>query len=205
MNKNAFSISIIFIGLILIILLFSIFGILYFFWGNVKAVQDSLSTTGSIFSAIATLGAAAIAAYLFNDWKDQKKYEIVSTLAIETHREYTYAKDKFMFYLFQHIYGTTPITYKEVDDELFMVISKLNLLDAILERFEFGIRINSEIKNVYMEGYCKVPKYYRRVEALKQFDAEHLTNIFNQAFDRDKDEKLLKKLLDIIEKVEIKK
>lgn len=74
MNKSAFSISIMFIGLILIILLFSIFGILYFFWGNVKAVQDSLSTTGSIFSAIATLGAAAIAAYLFNDWKVQQKH-----------------------------------------------------------------------------------------------------------------------------------
>ncbi|BCZ09762.1 hypothetical protein CAT25_00330 [Acinetobacter pittii] len=69
MNKSAFSISIMIIGIILIFLLFSIFGILYFCWGNAKAVQDSLSTTGSIFSAIATLGAACVAAFLFNDWR----------------------------------------------------------------------------------------------------------------------------------------
>ena len=75
MNKSALAISIMIIGLILIFLLFSIFGILYFYWVNVKAVQDSLSTTGSIFSAIATLGAASVAAYLFNDWKKQQRYQ----------------------------------------------------------------------------------------------------------------------------------
>ncbi|EHU1490315.1 hypothetical protein A1Z75_RS08470 [Acinetobacter baumannii] len=205
MNKNVIVFSIVVVCIITFLLIFSLFWILFFSWGDVSSAKDSLSIVSGIFGGVTTLSAAVIAAYLFNDWKDQKKYEIVSTLAIETHREYTYAKDKFMFYLFQHIYGTNPITYKEVDDELFMVISKLNLLDAILERFEFGIRINSEIDNVYMEGYCKIPKYYRSVEALKQFETEHLTNIFNQAFDRDKDQKLLKKLLDIIEKVEIKK
>ncbi len=77
-----------FIGLILIILLFSIFGILYFFWGNVKAVQDSLSTTGSIFSAIATLGAAAIAAYLFNDWKDQQRHQNSIQFGIEVYASF---------------------------------------------------------------------------------------------------------------------
>lgn len=85
MNQSAFSVSIMFIGLILIILLFSI---LYFFWGNVKAVQDSLSTTGSIFSAIATLGAAAIAAYLFNDWKDQQEHQNSIQFGIEVYASF---------------------------------------------------------------------------------------------------------------------
>ncbi|MDC4797888.1 hypothetical protein NQ843_18870, partial [Acinetobacter baumannii] len=68
MNKSAFSISIMIIGLILVFLIFSIFGILYFYWGDAKAVQDGLSTTGSIFGAIATLGAAYVAVHLYNDW-----------------------------------------------------------------------------------------------------------------------------------------
>lgn len=72
MNKSVLTISIIIIGIIILFILFSILGILYFYWGDQKAVQDSLSTTGSIFSAVATLGAAGVAAYLFNDWKDQK-------------------------------------------------------------------------------------------------------------------------------------
>ncbi|WP_252152526.1 hypothetical protein [Acinetobacter pittii] len=83
MNKSAFSISIMIIGLILIFLLFSIFGILYFYWDDAKAVQDSLSTTGSIFGALATLGAAAIAAYLFNDWREQERSTFVRSVAYE--------------------------------------------------------------------------------------------------------------------------
>lgn len=163
---------------------------------------DAISAFGSILGALGTIFATIVAAYLFNDWKDQKKYEIVSTLALEAHREFIYAKDKYQFFLFQHVYGTPEITYKEVDDDLFEVIAKLNLLDAILERFKFGIRINSEINSVYTEGYCKVPNHYRRVENLRGIGGEQLQIIFNDAFKGDKN--LFKKLLDIIERVEDK-
>lgn len=36
-----------------------------------NAMKDALSTTGSYFGAASTLGAAVIAAYLFNDWREQ--------------------------------------------------------------------------------------------------------------------------------------
>ncbi|WP_372531648.1 hypothetical protein [Acinetobacter baumannii] len=164
--------------------------------------EINISFIKDIFSIGATLFAALIAISLFNDWKDQKKYEIVSSLAIEAHREFIYAKDKYMFFLFQHIYGTPDITYKEVDDDLFKVIAKLNLLDAILVRFQFGISINTEINNFYTDGYCKIPDYYRDVNDLKHFSENQLKMVFDKAFARDKE--LFKKLLDIIEKVEIK-
>ncbi|SSW84757.1 Uncharacterised protein [Klebsiella pneumoniae] len=83
MNKSAISISIFIIGLILLLLLISIFGILYFYWGNSKAIQDSLSTTGNIFGAIATLGAAGIAAYLFNDWREEHNHNFKSSILLE--------------------------------------------------------------------------------------------------------------------------
>ncbi|EPF81526.1 hypothetical protein GCM10025882_31600 [Acinetobacter gyllenbergii] len=191
-------------GVFVLIFLIVIFTAIYSHWGdqNSQALKDSLSTTSGIFGGLATLVAACVAAYLFNDWKVQKKYEIVSTLALEAHREYIYAKDKYHFFLFQHIYGTPAITYKEVDDDFFKVIAKLNLLDAILDRFKFGIRINSEIKSTYTEGYCKVPNHYRRVENLRGYNGDDLQIIFNNAF--EKDQELFKKLLDIIEKVEDK-
>jgi hypothetical protein len=86
MNKSVFTISILIIGLVLLFLFFSILGILYFYWGDAKAVQDSLSTTGGIFGAIATLAAASIAAYLFNDWKEQHNKTILAPEAIEIYK-----------------------------------------------------------------------------------------------------------------------
>lgn len=80
MNKSVLTISITIIGIIVFFILFSILGILYFYWGDQNAVQDSLSTTGSIFGAVATLGAAGVAAYLFNDWRDEKNYELENSL-----------------------------------------------------------------------------------------------------------------------------
>lgn len=49
--------------------LFITFFIFYKFSWDVNAAKDALSTTGSYFGAVATLGAAIVAAYLFNDWR----------------------------------------------------------------------------------------------------------------------------------------
>lgn len=38
--------------------------------------KDALSFTGSLFGGLATFGAAIIAAYLFNDWRDQHNKDI---------------------------------------------------------------------------------------------------------------------------------
>lgn len=50
------------------IFLIATFWIFYKYSWNPEAAKDALSTTGSYFGAAATLGAAIIAAYLFNDW-----------------------------------------------------------------------------------------------------------------------------------------
>ncbi len=43
--------------------------IFYFYSWDSNAAKDALSTSGSYFGAAATLGAAVVAAYLFNDWR----------------------------------------------------------------------------------------------------------------------------------------
>lgn len=52
------------------------FWIFYKYSWSVEAAKDALSTTGSYFGAIATLGAACIAAYLFNDWRAEKNFDL---------------------------------------------------------------------------------------------------------------------------------
>ena len=74
MNKGATIFSILVATIISIILAFSIFGILYFHWGDTEAVKNSLSTVSGFFGGFATLGAAIIATYLVADWKSQIKY-----------------------------------------------------------------------------------------------------------------------------------
>ncbi|OTG82333.1 hypothetical protein [Acinetobacter sp. ANC 4648] len=80
MNKGAIIFSILVATIISIILAFSIFGILYFHWGDIEAVKNSLSTVSSFFGGFATLGAAIIAAYLVADWKKQATYNSQITI-----------------------------------------------------------------------------------------------------------------------------
>ncbi|MFN7095152.1 MAG: hypothetical protein ACK4M7_07290 [Burkholderiales bacterium] len=55
---------------------------LIFAYSSESALQDALSTTGSYFGAVATLGAAVIAAYLFNDWRDQHNKNVEAGICI---------------------------------------------------------------------------------------------------------------------------
>lgn len=56
---------------------------------NPSALKDSLSTTSGIFGGLATLAAAVIAAYLFNDWKEQHNKQISNSLALQAYEEFT--------------------------------------------------------------------------------------------------------------------
>lgn len=74
--------------------------IFYLFGGKDGALKEVLSMTASFFGGIATLVAAYIATQLFNDWKDQEKYRITSSLALDCLKDYLAAKDMLFFYLF---------------------------------------------------------------------------------------------------------
>lgn len=84
MKNSAVAFSIFVAVIITLFLVFSIFGILYFYWGDATAVKDSLSTIAGFFGGFATLGAAVIAAYLFNDWREQERITFIRNIAHET-------------------------------------------------------------------------------------------------------------------------
>lgn len=83
MKNSAVVFSISVAVIITLFLVFSIFGILYFYWGDIAAVKDSLSTIAGFFGGFATLGAAVIAAYLFNDWKDEYNHNLNSNILLD--------------------------------------------------------------------------------------------------------------------------
>jgi len=83
-KNSAVAFSIFVAVIITLFLVFSIFGILYFYWGDATAVKDSLSTIAGFFGGFATLGAAVIAAYLFNDWREQERITFIRNIAHET-------------------------------------------------------------------------------------------------------------------------
>ena len=65
-------------GAIIISILFLMicFWIFYTYAASPVAAKDALSTTAGFFGGVATLWAACIAAYLFNDWQSQHNKQI---------------------------------------------------------------------------------------------------------------------------------
>ncbi|MGA6135867.1 hypothetical protein ACPER7_06115 [Acinetobacter dispersus] len=75
MKKSVVVFSIVVIAIISLFLLFCILGIILYYWGESSAAKDALSIVSGLFGGITTLGAAIIAAYLFNDWKEQQRHQ----------------------------------------------------------------------------------------------------------------------------------
>ncbi|MDO7479889.1 hypothetical protein Q5X66_11200 [Acinetobacter baumannii] len=151
MNKSAFAISIFTIGLILLILLFSIFGILYFYWGNVKAVQDSLSTTGSIFGAIATLGAAGIAIYLFNDWREQERTIFIRSVAYDAVESITHLMDLMQGYPESDDYNVASVKVTHTK-----ITTKLSIINRQI--FDPKMEIVNKNFGVFIQDYFDIVK-----------------------------------------------
>lgn len=65
-------------GCFLILITYSLFWVLYFHAGSPNAVSSALNTLGGYFGGIATLWAAIIATFLFNDWRDQHNKQVLA-------------------------------------------------------------------------------------------------------------------------------
>lgn len=170
MNKSASAVSIMFIGLIIFILIFSVFSMFYFYCGDLKSIQDSLSTTGSIFGAIATLGAAAVAAYLFNDWRDEKNYELENSLLTNI------LIDLKPIFIELHKIRSDSQNLKKIDSNLivktnYLERERIDMFQSVISLFP-NIKIYSEIKgdkklidlyNIF-DKYCFIMEdFYREL------------------------------------------
>lgn len=86
--KNLKPITFSFIVSLVIVFVFLIATFLIFAYSSESALQDALSTTGSYFGAAATLGAAIIAAHLFNDWRSQHNKQVKNEFSLRVYHSF---------------------------------------------------------------------------------------------------------------------
>lgn len=157
--------------------------ILYFIfknWGDVTAVKDSLSIISGIFGGLATLGAAVIAANLFNDWRDQHNKSVKNQFSIETYNKFSEFEQSITLCTFDieklqasisnaeyHIEPGTP-RYQEclpLIEEIFTKIKlvKMNFYDYLSKQRAYGAVIGQVEKTKenldnYLDEFNKIYK-----------------------------------------------
>ncbi|CAI3119489.1 hypothetical protein MWMV2_MWMV2_03691 [Acinetobacter oleivorans] len=149
MSKSVVVFSCSVAALILTFLLFSMLGILFFYWGDHTAVKDSLSTVSGIFGGITTIGAAVIAAYLFNDWKIQQRYQNTLQFGLDVYSNFKILDDKFTQI-------KNELCLVQAHYEAHVVPKRTNALDYFLDKSEEISRKNLEILiafNKFHESY----------------------------------------------------
>lgn len=88
MKIKPFAFSFLVAFIIALSFLFIIFWIFFKYAGDVVAAKDTLSATGGFFGGMATLGAAVVAGYLFNDWRDEHKARFISQICEGVARDF---------------------------------------------------------------------------------------------------------------------
>lgn len=86
--------SFIVILILALVFLLATFWIIYTHFDDATAIKDAFNTTGSYFGGIATLGAATVAAYLFNDWREQQHHQNALIFAQTTLESYKVFRKK---------------------------------------------------------------------------------------------------------------
>lgn len=142
--------------------LFVTFWIFFEYSGSSSAAKDALSSAGGYFGALATLGAALIAAYLYTDWKSPV---FVSKLASEQ-------KD---------IIALTRRMKRNVDAFMcFMKLKKPSALTGLNNGDEFSIEYQNLLNNLLddiddLAGLLK--SYSFNFNEKNQNEKEHLNEI----------------------------
>lgn len=155
MNKSVVIFSITVAAIILTFLLFSILAILFKYWGDTTSVKDSLSIISGIFGGITTLGAAIVAAYLFNDWKVQHNKTIENNFINDVIDKFNAADNQAteIVVYFNNIKGfflinlmCDEVTVAEFDLEIKGLYSRLDSLRILIN----SIRNSSERYSKFM-------------------------------------------------------
>ncbi|EOQ72994.1 hypothetical protein [Acinetobacter lactucae] len=221
MNKNVVAYSISVSVILLVILIWSVLGILFKYWGDVTAIKDSLSTISGIFGGLATLGAAITAAYLYTDWREQLtstvQQEQAKSIQLTVNKILITLDDFATFILMHSGMGHEPDYLKEASEKANAIVKdypelafnlKLNLV-SYEETFLNGkaILTDEEMQKITWWYYYSITSLLSRIlkkEHLNQPD--NFQNYIN-ALKKDREifQNLRKKLNDeMIPKINIR-
>lgn len=177
MNKSVVIFSITVAAIILTFLLFSILAILFQHWGDTTSVKDSLSIISGIFGGVTTLGAAIVAAYLFNDWKVQHNKQVQNTLSLQVFEEFImFEKNirEFALYIshlesLRHSYDSNELTWEIIHKDGHLVyIQNINLkkeemdlnFHTLMDKLRSYFIYNNETNQIIESNRIIYSKFY---------------------------------------------
>lgn len=129
-----------------------IFFVIVFIWFGCSGIEGQLKETFTLtigfFTGLATLGAAYVAANLFNDWRVIHNNTSLKELAVETYKTYSTLQVKLIsindsfvkslkankvnnFYDIQKIADDVELEIKEIGDLLALLIHQISFLDDL--------------------------------------------------------------------------
>lgn len=129
------------------------------------ALKESWTIAFSCLSALATIGAAVIASYLFNDWKEQHNKNSLKELAMEIH----------------NTYNTLNVKLISIND-IIVKSSKKNKFNNIYNSQLIADEIEQDIKEIgdYLATFLHQISF---LDELKSNDNEFMDNVHNTIID----------------------
>lgn len=131
-------------GIFIFTVTYILFWVLFLCLDSPSATQAAMNTLGSYFGGIATLWAACVAAYLFNDWRDEHNKTVEKEMGWVVIQKFDAAKFRFSRFeeSFQNFKYKCNFPEEMEDDELQNLDKDLNsILSSIkgssLELFTF--------------------------------------------------------------------
>jgi hypothetical protein len=159
--------------LICVFITIILFGFIYYLlseYPSSSIIKDSLSLIAGFFGGISTLAAAYVATFLFNDWRDEKNYDLENSLLTNI------LIDLKPIYIELHKIRSDSNNLKKIDDFLiiktdYLERERIDMFKSIISLYP-NIKIYSEIKkddtliNLYhsFDKYCFVmDDFYREL------------------------------------------
>lgn len=128
-------------GVFIFTITYIIFWVLFVCLDSPSATQAAINTLGSYFGGIATLWAACVAAYLFNDWRDQHNKNLEKDISM----------DLIYIYLNLNSIGT---------DFLLKVEDNIQIEENQGSSFQLDLSLLNDMKNLSFE-LSKFSKQYK--------------------------------------------
>lgn len=174
-------------GVFIFTIIYILFWVLFICLDSPSATQAAINTLGSYFGGLATLWAACVAAYLYNDWKEQEKIIFLKNVAYDTTNYMTqimFVMQKFdktrtnleqIGILHAKIITNLKILNKQLDDKNLPLV-KTNFQDCVEGFFNITVENFTELDKAKLkinQNILKLSSDFNYLSSLTDIDVLH--------------------------------
>ena len=148
-------------GLLIFLVTYILFWVLFLCLDSPNASQEAVNILGSYFGGITTLWAAIVAAYLFDDWRDQEKIIFIRNVAYETS-----GLILTLFNIMQGYIGEKEDLLSQIMPIQSQITLKLAILDKHIKDDQMHL-VNENFQGFILEYFRTLELYQHDRQALK--------------------------------------